>query len=126
MAKIIGAKKPKRSEIFDIFSNKITTSKAISGLEHIDDLQMDLIIMMFDALLENETLTLSDEKLKKYNKMKDQWKKTKSVDFETETYEIDYAFNGNGENNTPNGLKRIARESQAEYKKILEKHGYNF
>lgn len=124
MTKIIGGNKPKRSDIFEIFAGKITTSKAISGLEHIDDLQMDLIFIMFDALLDKEIVSLTEVQKQSYSKLKEQWEITKSVDLESQTYEIDYALNGNGQNGNPNGLKKIARESQKEYRKILENHGY--
>lgn len=124
MTKIIGGNKPKRADIFEIFAGKITTSKAISGLEHIDDLQMDLIFIMFDALLEKEIVSLNETQKQSYQKLKEQWETTKSVDLESQTYEIDYSLNGDGENGNPNGLKRIAREAQKEYRKILENHGY--
>jgi len=135
MTKFISSDQISRGDIFDAFANRITSAKAIAGLEHVTDLQMDLIIIMFDALLEANMVQLSEQQMFNYNKLKEQWFETKSTDLEKATYEIDYAFNGSGQTfqlengkviKEPSGLKREARNIQREYKEILEKQGYEF
>lgn len=125
MTKIINNGQIDRNQIFDAFANKVTPTKAIAGVEHVTDLQMDLLIIMFDAMLAANTVQLNETQLSNYNKMKEQWIATKSVDLNSATYEIDYAFNGDGVT-TPNGLKKAAREAQKEYKQILKDQGYEF
>lgn len=135
MSKIINVNQIDRNQIFDVFSDKISTTKAIAGIEHVSDLQMDMLIMMFDAMLESGTIKLNETQTFNYNKMREQWNTTKSTDLNTATYEIDYAFNGDGTSitlpdstisKTPKGLKREAREIQRNYKQTLKNQGYKF
>ncbi|MNC02766.1 hypothetical protein D3C81_797910 [compost metagenome] len=135
MAKTINGPQFDRDEIFQVFAEKVTASKAIAGVEHVTDFQMDLIVIMFDALLQSNVVVLNETQLANYTKLKEQWNATKSTDLNSTTYEIDYAFNGDGsivqleDGSTvkiPNGLKREARQARNDYKKTLEEQGYEF
>lgn len=117
--------KPTRDIIFNHFSNKIPETRANAGLEHIDDLQMDLIFKVAQIMIDNGSLTLTENELRNYNHLKNQWTETTSTTLEQATYEIDYAFNGDGEI-MPKGLKAIARENQVAYKEALEYFGYEY
>lgn len=117
--------RPSREYIFNYCTKQVDDYKAKTGLEHIDDLQMDLILKVADALIQNGMLQLSENELANYNKLKNQWQNTTSVTLETNTYQIDYSLDGDGVTG-PKGLKALAREYESLYKTLLEQYGYEF
>lgn len=118
--------RPKRDYLFNYYvNNGLTEERARTAFEHIDDIQMDIVLKVADALIDNGMLNMTSKELSNFNKLKDQWFTTTSVTLEDATYEIDYALDGNGVT-MPKGIKSTARENAEKYRNILSYFRHNF
>lgn len=118
--------RPSRQYVFDHCEGNMPKSKVTAALEHIDDFQMDLLFKLTDALIADNKLTLTENETFNYGKIKQQWQDTTSVTLDSATYQIDYAFNGDGVGLTPKGVKSMSREVSGEYVSLITYYHYEF
>lgn len=118
--------RPSREYVFNYCESSMPKSKVTAALEHIDDFQMDLLFKVADALVADNKLVLTENETLNYNKLKQQWQETTSVTLDSATYQIDYAFNGDGVGYTPKGVKSLSREMSGDYLTLINYYNYQF